>query len=97
MTELKPCPFCGGEAHLRDWEDGEGFRYQVICQECEGSSDEYYADSGQTIHAEIDATDRWNTRPKEEQLQQALRDALVVLERIPQTDEIILHIEDALK
>ena len=32
MTELKPCPFCGGEAIAR--RDETGCRYVVACKEC---------------------------------------------------------------
>lgn len=34
MTELKPCPFCGGEAKLiEEWDKGQTF-YRPWCNEC---------------------------------------------------------------
>lgn len=56
MSELKPCPFCGGEAELRD--DGEaGYPYYVQCVECGGMTDGY-------LHADrpFGAIDAWNAR-----------------------------------
>lgn len=37
MTELKPCPFCGGDAHLRttDFTDGcRGFEMRAVYVQC---------------------------------------------------------------
>ena len=32
-NELKPCPFCGGEASLRD-EPDRYYKYTVYCTKC---------------------------------------------------------------
>lgn len=35
MVELKPCPFCGGEAKLVDFRDGANIIWRVVeCQTC---------------------------------------------------------------
>lgn len=55
-----PCPFCGGEAQVDDWDDefleyGDVVRYvDVSCETC-GIS--FTSDKGQA-----DAINRWNTR-----------------------------------
>lgn len=51
-TDLKPCPFCGGEAHLSNWSDGA----YVWC-EC-GVKTEVYLHSG-CVDKAIEA---WNRR-----------------------------------
>ena len=33
MAELKPCPFCGGEAHIEHEYAGVGHSY-VCCKKC---------------------------------------------------------------
>jgi len=57
-TELKPCPFCGGEAEII----GEDEMYQVICMECDGSIDRFF-------DTPEEAAKDWNTRtPAENEL-----------------------------
>lgn len=34
MTELKPCPFCGGDVELRDKIDGSAETTFIHCTEC---------------------------------------------------------------
>ena len=65
MTDLKPCPFCGGKAQIDkipkwDWESRE-YDYQIRCQEsgCIATSLNYFYD---TEEAAIEA---WNRRAKE--------------------------------
>lgn len=52
MTELKPCPFCGGEAELRDFGDK---RNPYIF--CDGPCS--FVMDGDTVEEAIEA---WNTR-----------------------------------
>ena len=51
-NELKPCPFCGGEAEITKWHEG----YFVECREqrCGGTIGAY--------KTEEEAIDAWNTR-----------------------------------
>lgn len=51
MTELKPCPFCGGEAELTGFNAPE---YWVWCPSCKASTD---AHTGKE-----NAVAAWNTR-----------------------------------
>ena len=55
MSELKPCPFCGGEAELRD--DGVDYPYSVQCTECGGMTCWYLHDD-----TPFGAIDAWNMR-----------------------------------
>ena len=50
--ELKPCPFCGGEAELS--EDEFFCRYSVVCTKCGAETAAY--------GVEQDAIDAWNNR-----------------------------------
>lgn len=60
--ELKPCPFCGGDAKLMEMRYGDG-RYSVFGVFCQN-------DSGAVQHGhfidnyatEAEAVDAWNTR-----------------------------------
>jgi len=37
MNELKPCPFCGGNASIqveRDLDNGSYYRHYIFCDDC---------------------------------------------------------------
>ena len=40
MSDLKPCPFCGGKARLNEYKDGEVW-YEVWCDECAVRTEQY--------------------------------------------------------
>lgn len=52
MTELKPCPFCGGVASKRLFYKG---KYRVHCNVCD-------AHSGDVCDTEAEAIEAWNSR-----------------------------------
>lgn len=52
MKELKPCPFCGGEAGLFAYEIF--VEYSVYCKSCHNGTDEYRSKEG--------AIEAWNRR-----------------------------------
>ena len=52
MSELKPCPFCGGEASKRLFYKG---KYRVHCNVCD-------AHSGDVVDTEAEAIAAWNIR-----------------------------------
>ena len=56
MSELKRCPFCGGEAKITEWDDSCDYdkeeAYHVECDCCEGN---WYETKQQAI-------DAWNKR-----------------------------------
>lgn len=63
MTELKPCPFCGGEKAIRLWRDESENLYTVACDFTKGGcgvSCGYYEHEEEAIQA-------WNTRAGEEE------------------------------
>ena len=51
MTELLPCPFCGGEAELTGFDAPE---FWVWCPNCKASTDAHTCKGG--------AIEAWNTR-----------------------------------
>ncbi|MBR4855147.1 MAG: Lar family restriction alleviation protein [Bacteroidaceae bacterium] len=54
MAELKPCPFCGGEAQRLE---NRTFGHYVSCTKCRARTD-YYASSGVAVRV-------WNRRAGE--------------------------------
>ena len=36
MKELKPCPFCGGEAEIEPYEVRKGYEASIQCNSCLG-------------------------------------------------------------
>lgn len=58
MSELKPCPFCGGEAEVHPSNDWDakfiGATFFVWCDRCESRGDYY--------NTEAEAIEAWNTR-----------------------------------
>ena len=69
-NELKPCPFCGGEAQIRQNDVCGGFgmyitKYFVMCAKCGArgaSADDYYFE-----HPLAKAVTAWNRRANNEQ------------------------------
>lgn len=61
MTELKPCPFCGGEVELRTKIDGRDDTYFILCMKCNMWFEKfiYRAKDIETI------IDEWNKRVNE--------------------------------
>lgn len=66
MEELKPCPFCGGEAELRFFNNGPSFSYRVECLNCTGMVgrrfEEYSTNRTFWFGIKQEAIDAWNTR-----------------------------------
>lgn len=57
MSDLKPCPFCGGKAEVYETTDscGRNVSYMVECEKCEAGSGYYDGDRQLAI-------DAWNKR-----------------------------------
>lgn len=56
MTELKPCPFCGGEAEFQSTVY-QGELGNVHCKKC-------YSSTGGDLQIKNQAETAWNTRPQ---------------------------------
>ena len=67
MTDLKPCPFCGGEADPQGWKADDG-RTGPECKSC-----------GATGASEVDWQRRLIATAEMQRLQQALADAHALL------------------
>jgi len=65
MSDLKPCPFCGGEAELRLYNGGIGDPYSArgACLKCEAMGPQTYWIESKKFK-EI-AVNKWNRRVEE--------------------------------
>ncbi len=65
MTDLLPCPFCGGAVKMVTWPERapDVYRYFPWCQRCDIV--------GPNRHSETEACKVWNTRPRERELQRS--------------------------
>ena len=63
MAELKPCPFCGGEAFVYKRYDSifrlDPTDFTVLCKECRGGVRHYFQTESEAIAA-------WNRRVNDE-------------------------------
>ena len=68
--QLKPCPFCGGKAHIRNVRENDGHvSYETVCVLCEDCgaqsirkiSDGYYG----SYCSDEEIVELWNRRVKE--------------------------------
>lgn len=62
MTDLKPCPFCGGEAEFSLGKTGDGDDWHYLeCSECEAMGPRVkYADHNIAVKEAL--AEAWNTR-----------------------------------
>ena len=66
MEKLKPCPFCGGEAHIAEYEPRlyhpvMNHPYSVWCSECELAFG-WDSDYGGCFDTKDEAAKAWNRR-----------------------------------
>ena len=68
-SALKPCPFCGGEAELKDGIFSVCGDYQNIvyikCKDCEAMVRVPYKDATKLNHYKTECKSLWNKRVKE--------------------------------
>ena len=83
-TPLKPCPFCGSGVEISTWDGGETGGYLVECMNDVCAADPF--PNGNSLGSlSIRGTDRekivqkWNTRPGEDALVEALKETVRVL------------------
>ena len=73
MSDLKPCPFCGGDVQLYNIDDdglgGFSYYYEVVCRHCGLSNKSIYANRDRVENATIK---HWNTRPIEDALRKEI-------------------------
>ena len=65
MNNLKPCPFCGGEARIVSEYDTDGFGefHKVACRACGASSKHHFVSSGNDCPQYYqEVRDDWNMR-----------------------------------
>ncbi len=77
MNNLKPCPFCGGEAELcygpgLGTDSCRGYTLYASCNECGAKSPGLWQEKKPEPNDQNwkDAADDWNSRPGEEALKQ---------------------------
>ena len=68
LIDLKPCPFCGGEAKIRTGVTSSVPKLSkalVICQQCLASTDWFYDTAGDAEFV-FEAIEAWNRRAGKE-------------------------------
>jgi Lar family restriction alleviation protein len=88
MTNLKPCPFCGGEAELcygpgLGTDSCRGYTLYASCNECGAKSPGLWQEKKPKPNDQSwkDAADDWNSRPGEEALKQLWSSNLDIINR----------------
>lgn len=85
MSELKPCPFCGGEARIDTEYDMDGFGnfHKVECKSCGASSKAHFCSQGNECPQYYqEVRDDWQNRANDSQLTTITK----------QRDELGLHL-----
>jgi Lar family restriction alleviation protein len=91
MRELKPCPFCGGEAAYTQILGNYGRPHEVYCSTCDGGITEGRSKDG-VIH-------NWNNRPIEDALTARIAELeaeqrwIPVSERLPEFNKVVAVID----
>ena len=65
MKELKPCPFCGGEALLEPYEARKGYEASIQCNSCLGRMISITYDDEKTAVKKV--IEAWNRRAGEQE------------------------------
>ena len=65
MSELKPCPFCGGKAEIEHNEILTLMFSYVVCRNCGAKTGEYRVNS--TYSSDEKAIEAWNRRAGEKE------------------------------
>lgn len=71
MSELKPCPFCGGDPRIDTEYDMDGFGnfHKVECRKCGASSKAHFCTQGNECHQYYqEVREDWNTRATDSQI-----------------------------
>ena len=68
MSELKKCPFCGGEAKIEINTEMGGTQYQVLCTKCPVTVGRYW------FWKKEEAIKAWNTRKPLERIVERLEE-----------------------
>lgn len=77
MSELLPCPFCGGKAYMQISQEMETFVYYIICPHCDSA--------GLKSFEKEKAIERWNTRhypPEVEKAVERMKPKKVIPEKV---------------
>lgn len=72
MTDMKPCPFCGGKPELGSY--SRFGNWIVVCSKCEAET--------QIYETEQEAIEAWNTRQVEDELNKEIKRLREALESI---------------
>lgn len=84
--KLKACPFCGGIPEVVPWHGGEATKVMIYCPHNQGGEHPCPVSPEVTGETLAEATDRWNTRPEEDELRRKLAEAIAVLEECEWAD-----------